>query len=151
MEFVVNEWLLDYLTPKASQSESASVRTFLFKFYQKQDILFVKYNSPFTQKAYGYPKLYSGYQESEMMSFFLDKILLNSQKCRLLYDDEITGLPNPLNDLLIPPYDSDTYLFEASLNSTNKIVVTTDQRLIQQTKNNGQIKVVHLIEFLQSY
>ena len=152
MEIVVNEWLPEWLAPTGTDIQHRNALIFLEKFCSKDDIIVVKYDSAFTDKLLKYPKFFSGYPEhARKLSFVISQILYNSNKCRLLYENELLPLPMDVLNLLTGQANSDTYLFEAAFTSTDKIIITTDDRLIVQTQNNGHIRVIHFDEFMAVY
>ena len=154
MEFVVNEWLLEYLRPDAPDSEKALVLQFLQRFMQRQeDKIFVREPSAFLNKIFLYAKTYQ--RDTETVTFFrtiIKEILLDFNKCYRV--TEYTNLPTHITEKLNQPntnFNSDTYLFEAASHTKDKIIVTTDEKLARQMQDIDTYKVVLLSEFLKDY
>ena len=154
MEFVVNEWLMEYLRPDATIAEKALVERFLKRFMQKpEDKIFVREPSAFLNKALGYPKIYQN--NTEIVLFyrrFIKEILLNQNKCYRVIEN--IALPVNVLEKLNQPntnFNSDTYLFEAASLTKDKIIVTTDERLATQMQDIANFKVVLLADFLKEY
>lgn len=154
MEFVVNEWLMEYLRPNASHAEKALAQKFLQRFMQREDDkIFVREPSAFLNKAFRYAKEYQN--NTEIVQFyrrFIKEILINQNKCFIV--TETVDLPLTLLEKLNQPntnFNSDTYLFEAATFTKDKIIVTTDERLAHQMRDIEGIKVVLLSDFLKDY
>ena len=81
---------------------------------------------------------------------FIKLILEDSRRCELI-DDEIYLPEIIIENLSIGNYASGQYLFEAAFSTEEKIIVTTDQKLIDQMQGNNLFQVVHLEEFLGRY
>jgi rRNA-processing protein FCF1 len=152
MEFVVNEWLPEYFLPNAAKEEKLFLQNFLQKFIQRNDKIIVRSPSPFLKKIYRFSKDYQTNQKvSQNLKAFIQLILKDSTRCRFI-DDEEFNLPNSTKEKLAEGnYISDEYLFEAALFADSKIIVTTDERLIEQMKNEVGFKLILLSTFLETY
>lgn len=155
MEFVVNEWLMEYLRPEASDDERKLARRFLQRFMQRpDDKIFVRKPSAFLSKALRYAKLYQNNTETvKLYRNFIKDILLNQEKCYLV-NEEMIPLNNDIVEKLHQPntnFNSDTYLFEAATFTKDKVIVTTDERLAYQMQEVSEINVILLTEFLKMY
>jgi hypothetical protein len=152
MELVVNEWLPEYLRPDAPLEHRRKAMQFLRTFDQRSDTLVVKLDSEFSRKIYRYAKRFDYDVQSKILyKQVVSRILRDSRRCKLLENAEITPLPDALIALLHDPYSSDTCLFEAAWTTQDRIVLTTDERLVTQMAGNGVIAVVSLDEFLAQY
>ena len=154
MEFVVNEWLMEYLRPNANEEHRQLAERFLERFTKRtQDKIFIREPSPFLDKALRYPKDFRNYEIVALYQNFIKFILLNPQKCKRI-DIETIALPLEVVEKLNLPntnYISDTYLFEAATFTKDKIIVTTDEKLVHQMQDIGEFKVILLTDFLENY
>ena len=154
MEFVVNEWLMEYLRPNASHAEKALAQQFLQRFMQREDDkIFVREPSAFLNKALRYPKEYQNNTKiSQNYRLFITTILSNQNKCCRVTEN--VDMHHELLEKLNQPntnFNSDTYLFEAATFTKDKIIVTTDEKLAYQMRDIEGIKVVLLSDFLNDY
>jgi hypothetical protein len=153
MEFVVNEWLPEYFRPNATQEEKQKLETFLNKFMEKNDILYIRRPSEFLRKIYRYSKEYqSNIKTYNQLTNFIKFILLNSERCRFIDDDEFS-LPGETSSRLIEGGNtvSDTYLFEAASATVTKLIITTDVKLKTLMDDFERYKVALLDTFLATY
>ncbi len=152
MELVINEWFPEYLRPGTPPESRKQAVQFFQTFYKRGDVLVVKQDSAFIRKVYGFDKAFQYDLDSkDLFKQFISLVLRDSKRCRLLQNTDIEPLPDSVLRALIPPYNSDTYLFEAAMHSSDRIIITTDDRLVAQTLDNGFIRVVLLEDFLASY
>ncbi len=82
---------------------------------------------------------------------FIKIILEDSQRCELIDNEEIILPELILERLIVGNYASDQYLFEAALLTREKIIVTTDERLMEQMQMNNLFQVLLLKGFLDTY
>lgn len=154
MDLVVNEWLPEYFLPEASTEEKKSLETFLNRFLERNDRLVVKKPSPFLDKIYRYAKDYQRMDEIvQPIRTFIKLILLDSNRCKFLSEEEIEELPTSvLEKLEVGNYGSDQYLFEsATAINGEKIIVTTDEKLIVHFAGEDFCELALLDNFLESY
>lgn len=153
MEFVVNEWLPEYFRPGAKIEEKQKLEKFLNIFLFRNDKIYVRRPSPFLEKLYKDAKTFQNDQKVvDNIRFFIKTILLDSDKCIFVEDDDFTLNESTKNRLLEGGNTvSDTYLFEAASNSPLKMVVTTDTKLRDLLINDIFYKVILLDEFLSTY
>jgi predicted nucleic acid-binding protein len=103
--------------------------------------------------VFRYAKEYQ--QNAEIILFyrrFIKEILLDQSKCRRITENIV--LPETVVANLNQPntnFNSDTYLFEAASLTNTKIIVTTDEKLINQMNTVDDFKIISLIDFLESY
>ncbi len=154
MEFVVNEWLMEYMRPNANEEHRQLAERFLERFTKRtHDKIFIREPSPFLDKALRYPKNFRNYEIVAVYQNFIKFILLNPQKCKRI-DIETIVLPLEVVEKLNEPttnYISDTYLFEAATCTRDKIIVTTDEKLVIQMQDLEEFKVILLTDFLENY
>lgn len=152
MELVVNEWLPEYFRPDASEEQKRLLEFFLNKFYEKGDTIYIRRPSEFLRKIYRFAKDYH-YDEKcyENITKFLNFILYESE--RAVWIDEVEQkLPSEtIQRLSSGNYSSDTYLFEAAIHTSSKLIITTDERLAIQMRDDEVFKVQLLTDFLKAY
>lgn len=137
MEIVINEWLLERLRPdfaehNISAEQHKATRTFLAHLLQNNAItIVVRRPSEFWRKAQNYPKAFSGYPEEARFYKLLLNLLNNSDRCRLIDDEDVIALPETTERCLAQGnYVSDRYLFEAAMTTAEKRILTSDEKLI---------------------
>ncbi len=153
MELVINEWLPEYLRPDESEQKKILAGEFLNTFMNQDDLIVIRQPSPFLNRIIKYQKQFN-YDNDARDNYkkFIKFILLDSNKCRFVEDDEFDELPaETLEKLSQGNYGSDKYLFEAAMNSENKIILTTDGRLITHMNSDENFEVILLEDFLENY
>ncbi len=156
MEVVVNEWLPEALKPEGLDKEISQEKAleFLKKFINKDDRIVVKSESAFEKKVHYYKKKYAYDKESLKLLKALLRLIQDEKYCRLVDESEINTLPERVTEKLNLPntnYHSDTYLFEAASTTTEKLIVTSDRRLINLFQDEEEYRVVHFDEFIKTY
>ncbi|MBC7773844.1 MAG: hypothetical protein H7246_00290 [Phycisphaerae bacterium] len=154
MDFVVNEWLPEYLRPTASAEKREKAVTFLKIFIMKpKDRIVVREPSEFLRKIHRFRKEFDYDNESRMLyKNFIKAILENSEKCLQIPDSDSLPLPIELQEKISKGnFSSDTYLFEAALHSDSKAIVTTDERLQKHLADTVGFQVILLDDFLAGY
>lgn len=145
MEFVFNEWFLDWHSPKdASAEEKRKVnRIFSWLLLQGEHRLILLTESPFMDKLNKYRKDfdYDPFCRKSLKIFF-SQIFSNQARCRQI--EIAPGLDQKTEQLLEVEgtnFASDHYLFQSAETSEDKIIVTTDQKLIEHFKNNERFQL----------
>ncbi len=154
MDFVVNEWLPEYLRPTASAENREKAVIFLKAFIMKpKDRIVVREPSEFLRKIHRFRKEFDYDNESRVLyKNFIKAILENSEKCLQIPDNDLLPFSFDLREKLSKGnFSSDTYLFEAALHSDSKTIVTTDERLQKHLANTAGFQVVLLDDFLADY
>lgn len=147
MEFVINEWFLEWHKPNATAEEQRKARAFTNWLLKSECRIVVLRSSDFTQKLndirrnFGYHPM-SGIQ----LKIFFSQIFMNAEKCRILEaPPELTldieailerPAESPLTNI-----ESDRYLFEAAETTEEKIIVTTDTKLIAHFEYNRRYQL----------
>lgn len=150
MEFVVNEWLPEYFKPDCSVEQKNLLNKFILKFFEKNDQIFIRNPSPFLDKLYRFEKNYFEPKLRKPVSFFIQNILENSDKCVQVMEE--INLPQNITKLLSKGnFASDTYLFEAASLTNSKKIITTDIKLIKQFEDNNIFELILLEDFLKEY
>ena len=153
MDFVINEWLLNYFLPGANKREKKQLFYFLQRFEDRRDRIVVLRPSPFTAKLDVFANLYSRNQTVyPLIKRFITGVLLNPSRATLISINE----PLPYQTLAViyelgTNYQSDEYLFHAALRTESKLIITTDEKLCRAMVDDQVFKVVLLTEFLKTY
>ena len=150
MEIVVNEWLLVYMRLGVDQEKTSKVIQFLLGLKKKCDRIVVKRQSPFFMKFYRY--FQESNQDTKCKELFktLNLLFYNSDKTIIVDDVDIDKLPKEIDEIL-PADDKDRYLIELGYSSSDKIILTTDQRLKDKLQPKSELKIYLFEEFLASY
>jgi len=157
MEYVVNEWLLDYFRYNDGTAEKEKLYKFLAYFSSNDDVILMKIPSPFSEKLYLYAKeLQNDHKNYQYLKWFIKTIFRSSDKCKIVYDSECAdhALNENLNSKLNQGnFGSDRYLFETAMFITKneKIIITTDAKLVEHVKEISEFKLILLNDFLEKY
>lgn len=126
MEFVVNEWLLDFLLPDADPQNKSMAIQFLEAAVKKGDKIVVRRPSPFFKKFYRYMKQFGSDVGCKKRLTYLNNLFHDSERTIIIDDADTNNLPADIENLV--PAD-DKYLVELALSCNDKIIITTDTRL----------------------
>lgn len=155
MEFVINEWFPEYLRPDATDEERQKVARFIKTLLERDDVrIAVRRPSQFLKKLLRFEKDFpNDLLALRRVKVVNSQIILNSDKCRIIDDDQFEPIPDSLANLLnVGNYASDIYLFEAAYTIANeRIIVTTDIRLIEHVGDKALCQLVHLDDFLRTF
>ncbi|MBV6439146.1 MAG: hypothetical protein EPGJADBJ_00782 [Saprospiraceae bacterium] len=152
MEFVINEWYLDWHNPKISTPEEQSkARIFLQWLQNNQHRIVVLVNTNFTQKLNDYRRDFSFHPMCSIyLKLFFSQIFINPDKCRIL--DESSSLPADIEEKLsVGNFVSDRYLFQSAEATEEKIIVTTDTKLMKHFEGNGRYQLWSVEEFMNKF
>lgn len=158
MEIVVNEWLLDYMCSDTEPNKKSLAIQFLNTVVKKCDkIVIVRTmetnkgieQTPFVSKFYSYMKKYN-WDVNFKKNFKKLNLLLfhNSDKTKIFDYNDIKKLSKKIEEKT--PID-DKYLIELVYSTNDKIFVTTDKLLKEKLKDEVDIKIYLLDEFLEEY
>jgi hypothetical protein len=155
MEYVVNEWLLDYFKYNDGTEERKKLFKFLAYFSSNNDVIIVRIPSPFSKKLYNYEKFLQN-DHKKYLKWFIKTIFRNSDKCKIFPEWEYPtpSLSANLNSKLNQGnFGSDKYLFETAMFITQneKIIITTDEKLVEHVKDISEFKLILLNDFLEKY
>lgn len=149
MEFVVNEWLLDFMRPDANRVDLENTLRFLNAIVRKCDKLVIRRPSPFVAKFYRYMKQFGGDPKFKARFSKLYQLLfVNADKTVIVDDADVQQLPEEIKKAV--PLD-DEYLVELAYSSPDKTLITTDQKLKDKLQGKSQIKVHLFPEFVKTY
>lgn len=149
MEFVINEWYLDWHRPNESSENQAKARRFLEWLRTSEHRIVLLRGSPFHRKLNLYSS-YSGFPMTQFIKVFFGKIFDNSDKCRII--ETPPELPADILDKLsVGNFASDRYLFETAETTEEKIIVTTDTKLTKHFEGNGRFQLWSVEEFMTRF
>lgn len=149
MEFVINEWYLDWHRPDESPENQAKARMFLEWLTTSEHRIVLLRASPFHRKLNNY-SINIGYPMTQFLKVFFGKVFDNPEKCRIL--ETPPDLPfEILEKLSVGNFASDGYLFETAETTEEKIIVTTDTKLIKHFEGNGRFQLWHVGEFMSKF
>jgi len=153
MQFIVNEWLLDYLTLTQTNEHRHQAILFLNLFIQNEDVLFLRVPSPFLAKSYRFSKQFQFDKTCrENLKRIFISIIKDDRKNELINEMDLEDLPKEtLEKLSVGNFESDTYLFEAAQKTESKLIVTTDVKLKNQLSEDKNFELVLLEDFLKEY
>lgn len=137
MQYVVNEWFLDYLVPDATEQNIKSV----FKF-----IAFI--NNSFTDKFYRYMKQHGWNLDFKKRFKILKLLFYDSTQTYIIETDELSPLSSDIKK--ITPED-DVYLVQLAFSTEDKTIITTDTRLKEALKDIKELNIELLEDFLNKY
>jgi len=149
MQFVINEWLLEYLRPQSNDTHKITALKIISKLIQKGDKIVIRRPSRFLDKFYRYMKVYGADIEFKTRFKGLSLLFLNSEQTIFIDDKDVLIKPSQ-NIINKTPFD-DYYLIEAALNLPDSIIITTDTRLKEALKDEQSIKIILLDEFIKDY
>ena len=147
MEFVINEWFLEWHKPDASSEEQRKARMFSTWLLQSEYRIVVLLDSPFTKKLNNYRRVYNYHPMSSIyLKLFFSQIFMNTEKCRILEAPpsllpEIDAILKRPIDSPLTNIESDRYLFESAETTEGKIIVTTDTKLMAHFEGNGRYQL----------
>jgi hypothetical protein len=146
---VLNEWLLHDLQGENGTERQVQSGEFLKALRRGSDHIIVVRDTPWVRKAYALMRESTPAVRILSQFLFLG-ILLDSAKTRYLELDELQSLPA---ELAGEAPQSDAYLLQAAIATGSKIVVTTDQKLIDRVPSAAAIgiRLEHRDEFLVRY
>jgi predicted nucleic acid-binding protein len=151
MEIVINEWFPEFFIHPEGSKEKNRLRQFVNIFYNSKDVLVIKRPSEFWSKLHRYAKANQNNEEVyKELKTFIRAVLQDSR--RVIYIDDEVALPIEIDNLLNIPntnFSSDQYLFEAAYQSESKIIVTTDQKLIDHMGQSEHYRLIHLDNFIE--
>src|SRR3954471_14593266 len=124
MDLVINEWFPEYCRPETTKENRELLLKFLEQFLQKNDVLYVRKPSAFLNKIYKFAKEFQGHRDTysiSILTFFIKTVLQNSEKCKFI--DEECQLDQTVSEKLLEGnYSSDTYLFEAAVQTESRLI-----------------------------
>ncbi len=149
MEIVVNEWLLDYMRPNAKDCNRNLAIKFINAWVEKCDKIVIRRPSPFVKKFHNFMGQFSWDLDFKKRFSKLNRLLFyNSDKTIIADDNDIKKLQNEVEAKT--PSD-DKYLIELAYSGPDRIVVTTDTRLKEKLKDEANLKIYLLEDFLPNY
>lgn len=147
MDIVIDEWIVHYIEEEDNYLIAFEI---LSRIYDKCDNLMTLENGPLISKIHTLMKELSRWNDPKQISiakFFISNFVLNSKKFKRLDQDEIHELSDEEKENISDA--SDTFLFEALYTSEDGIILTTDERLKNETSLPARIELVR--DFIEQY
>ena len=157
MEFVINEWFLEWHKPTASSEEQRKARVFTNWLLTSKHKIVVLRHCDFTQKLNRLRRDFNYHPMcGQQLKIFFTQVFMNTEKCRIV---EIPPeLPAKIEEILDRPtespltnIESDRYLFESAETTEEKIIVTTDVKLINHFEGNGHYQLWSVDDFFEKF
>ena len=146
MQFVVNEWLLEYLTPNADEDNFKKVNKFIEYISGQSHKIVIGRKNPFITKFYKFSKEYSWNESSNKNFKKLHNLLFrDSERTLIIEDNELYKIPEELKN---KTHSKDIYLIELALSTEDKIIITTDSKLKEMLKDVNDLNIELLDDFL---
>lgn len=157
MEFVINEWYLDWHRPTATAQEQSQARAFLQWLIASEHRIVLLRQSPFTQKLHTLRSDFPQFLMAQLhLKLFFSQVFENSVRCRVLeappdLSEEVeTQLARPEE----PPLHnlaSDRYLFQSAAATEERIIVTTDTKLIARMNGVDNFRLIFADDFFAEH
>lgn len=157
MEFVINEWFLDWHRSGATPEEQVRAFRFLDWLLQSQNRIVILRTSNFIRKLHQLRRDGSVSPLCQLkLKVFFGQILENPERCRII---EVPPALSPEIEALLErpveaPFhnkESDRYLFQTAQATNEKIIVTTDRKLIEHMGNTDNFHVILADDFFAKY
>jgi len=151
MEFVINEWFLDWHRPDASAEDQQRARVFVAWLLQSDHKIVLLRQSPFTKKLNDYRRQFPYHPMCQQyLKIFFSQIFGDPDKCRIL-ETAPTLSEEMETKLAVGNFGSDRYLFQSATDAAQKIIVTTDQRLIRHISLTDGFNLLSTDDFFRDY
>ena len=147
MDIVIDEWIVHYIEEEENYLIAFEV---LSRIYDKCDNLLTLENGPLMKKIYGLMKMTSCWNDPKQImvaKYFINYFVQNSKKFKRIDEEDIQEIPEDMRNKISDP--SDTFLFEGLHTSKDGIILTTDERLKNET--DLPVKIELLKDFLENY
>ncbi|MFN0035735.1 MAG: hypothetical protein ACKVUS_11760 [Saprospiraceae bacterium] len=157
MEFVINEWYLDWHTPGAISEEQRKARVFMRWLLKSEHRIVVLKNCDFTQKLNRFRRDFDYHPMCGIqLKIFFTQIFMNAEKCRIVdappeLPPEIEAILNRPSESPLTNIESDRYLFESAETTEEKIIVTTDTKLMAHFEGNGRYQLWSVEELIANF
>lgn len=147
--FVINEWLLHDLSGENGKNAQREAAMFLCKLKEKCDQIAILKGSPWAKKAYKLMS-YTDPIVRELSKVLRLNILLDSQKCRQVDEQDLANIPQDVHSL-VP--DEDIYLVQIYFSVNAVALVTSDEEFYKclSTVPDKRMQIVLREEFLKQY
>ena len=151
MEFVINEWFLDWHRPSAGPIDQQRARDFVGWLLESEHRIVLLRQSPFTQKLNAYRREFHYHPMCQLyLKIFFSQVVENPDKCRIL--ETAPMLPEETEArLAVGNFGSDRYLFQSAADTAQRLIVTTDQKLIDHMNQKDGFNLILPEELFQIY
>lgn len=153
MDIVVNSWFSEYLEASAEERQVELFDSFIKKLIHSDWKIVTINDAQLEKKLRRLEKTYKDHRDTRYIikiKTIYRAIYLNSNKCKIL--------PRPeLSKELLAIFESDSnkeddqFLFEAAIQTKEKVIVTTDKRLQNALNRIEGVTILLLEEFLDKY
>lgn len=147
MDIVIDEWIVHYIEDQDNYLVAFEV---LSRIYDKCDNLLTVENGPLMKKIHSMMKKTSRWNDPNQImvaKFMIRNFILNSKKFKLIDEGDIQEISDDIKEKVSD--QSDIFLFEAFYTSEDGIILTTDERLKNETDLPVKIELVK--KFLEVY
>ena len=161
MNLIVNSWFPIYfditlkdMSKEETRKNIIQLEAFLEKFYENDYCIILLESGQTQEKFYRMSKELKNYSDGyKRIKEVTKKIIYNSSKLRIV--SELIPLSQEIETLIAAntTYEKDRFLLltAAQIPENEKIIITTDNRLIEQFKDNSEYKFGPLNQFLVEY
>ena len=157
MEFVINEWFLEWHKPGAAPEEQRMARAFTGWLLKSDHRIVMLRESDFTKKLNVIRRDFNYHPMSGIyLKLFFSQVIMSPERCRIVDDPpaltiETEGILKRPSTPPLSNIESDRYLFESAETTKEKIIVTTDAKLIQHFDGNDQFQLWSTEDFFLKF
>ena len=157
MEFVINEWFLEWHKPDATPEEQRKARAFTNWLIKSNHRIVLLRDCDFTRELNDIRRDFDYHPMSNVyLKLFFSQVIMNTERCRIV--DEPPTLSSEIEAILQRPseppltnIESDRYLFESAETTTEKIIVKTDKKLMKHFEGNEQFQLMSVDDFFLQF
>ncbi len=147
MQFVVNEWLLDYIVPNTAEEKIVAVNKFIQFISDNEHQIVIGRDNNFVSKFHQFMKQYGWHSDFKRRFKKLRQLLFyDSIRTLIIEKSDLANVDGNIESLT--PED-DLYLVELAFSSEDKIIVTTDTRLKSALESVHNLDVILLPDFMR--
>lgn len=149
MEITVDDWIVHFIAQSDLQKRKDVLR-FLEKLFQKCDKLVAVKGGGLMQKIWQMSKESGDWDVASrsLAKYFFRSFLANSNKFLILEESNLKPLSKELEQETPP---DDLYLVKAAINTTDRFILTTDDRLKEKLSHRQELTIRLMDEFLPQY
>ena len=145
---VINEWLFHDLQGENGREKQLETFRFLQTLEQRWERLAFLKESQWAQKSWGL--MGDNDLRLKPLSRLLQRILRNSNKCRILQQEDIEATEIPEDAIDAAP-DEDIYLIQTYFAADADLLITTDEGLHNAFVSCQDVEVIYRDAFLNDY
>lgn len=146
MQITVDEWIAHFISDPQKRKDALK---FLEKLLQKSDKLVTLRGGPLNRKIFRMAEESATWDSAgrDFVKWFMGEFL-NSENFLMLYESNLQPLSKELEQET--PSD-DLYLVKTAINTADRFIVTTDNRLKEKLSHRQELTIRLVDEFLQQY